>query len=1316
MFERRRRPRAAKRDRAYLVVLAGASVGEMYKIEGDKTVIGRGQKAQIRLLDDGISREHAQLVIEASGSSSQDLGSTNGTYCNGLKVDRQGARRRRQDPGRLDDDPQVHLPRQPRRDLPEADVRVGAARRAHQGLQQEVLHRPARERVHLRDPPRSAAVAGALRHRPLQEGQRHPRPPGRRLRAVGDLDAAHRRAARRGRLRALRRRGVRASSAAARTSRRGRSSASACARRSRSTSSCSRARTSRSPSAWASPACPTRPSRTPPSSSACADQALYKSKHAGRNRVTLHKPSPDLGRDPPISSALLKPASAAVGRASLADGRGRGRGVQMSCQELDDDLALIRFVCPRRPPQAPRSAEQRARREKPDLLFCRWRERFVVCWGALLAARRSRRRSRSPSSSPRSPTSCRAVARAAGDDDDERRRPAGAPAAPPASRSRSTATGSSRSSRTAPPSRRPSRSARRTGAAPRRASRGDEGAPAGRDERLAARYLLALARANQSKWTDAGQLFEELYDSYPKLAPYHAYHAARCRLRRGDAAGALEWAGRCAQGTVPEAEAALVRIDALRALARWDEALAAMRPTSTASPAGRAAPRRCSSKARRWRSARGRPRRRGAQLADATAILPPRLGGGAARGVGRSRGRAARADRGRAAGARGGARAHAHRRRVGHARHGLLRQQPQRRVRAGLRRGAGGARARRAISSARRASTARSRSGRQRQRPRAAPLFDEAEAACAHAGNRDLHAKALYQGGALLRLGREPRRARTARYARIEAEHADHSYADDARIRDGRARDRRRRRRGRRQDPGRGADPLPEGRPAQRGALAAGLRRLARRQARRGAALARREPAPRPARGDLVRRGARALLEGARARAAGQADDARALYERAVREYPLSVYALLALARLETLGRRRRGGAGRVAAQGPPRRAGLVVRAAPALRRAGFLRAVELARMGQGGDARRELARLGLATSAEKHALGGVAAAARAEDEDLLWITAILLDRGGVWSASHSIPRYGLTRTGSTTRRGSARPSGSSPTRAPSRRWSRRTPSANQLPEALQLAIMREESAFSPRTESFANAIGLTQMLIKTAKRFANGAPVTRDVLLDPAKNVEIGSRFLGFLWKRFNGARAADHRRLQRGRGGGRSLARRARRPRHGRVHGDDPLRRDAQLHQARARLVLRLLLALRRQAGAPRCRCGRAPDERPAETHVERRTRRSRATRPRADAARATSSSCAGRSRASRGSRAGRRPGVGAQVRSSSGVSAFGTTSLRWATMSPLPRPSRRGMPCPRSVMVSPGCVPAAISTSASPVERRDRDACRRARAAGS
>ena len=183
----------------------------------------------------------------------------------------------------------------------------------------------------------------------------------------------------------------------------------------------------------------------------------------------------------------------------------------------------------------------------------------------------------------------------------------------------------------------------------------------------------------------------------------------------------------------------------------------------------------------------------------------------------------------------------------------------------------------------------------------------------------------------------------------------------------------------------------------------------------------------------------------------------------------------------------------------------------------GFLRAVELARMGQGWDARRELAKLGLATSADKHAPAAVAAAARAEGEDLLWITATLLDRGRVWSASHSLPRYGATyyRLAYPQGLGVAKWKLAYPRAFPE--LVAKNTKANKLPEALELAIMREESAFSPKTESFANAIGLTQMLVKTAKRFSDGAPVTRDVLLDPAKNLELGARFLGFLWKHFD-------------------------------------------------------------------------------------------------------------------------------------------------------------------------------------------------------
>ena len=110
--------------------------------------------------------------------------------------------------------------------------------------------------------------------------------------------------------------------------------------------------------------------------------------------------------------------------------------------------------------------------------------------------------------------------------------------------------------------------------------------PKSSPERRAARYLLALAEANQSKWAEAGALFEELYTSYPKLAPYHAYNAARCRLRRGDAAGALEWSGRVSKGSIPEAEAILVAIDAQRALGRWGEALETLRVYIERFPSG----------------------------------------------------------------------------------------------------------------------------------------------------------------------------------------------------------------------------------------------------------------------------------------------------------------------------------------------------------------------------------------------------------------------------------------------------------------------------------------------------------------------------------------------------------------------------------------------------------------------------------------------------------------------------------------------------------------------------------------------------------
>jgi two-component system, cell cycle response regulator len=78
--------RTAKRDRPCLIVLAGHNVGEMYRIEGAETVVGRASNAQVRLSDDGISRRHARVVQLGSDIVIEDLQSANGTYVNGVNV------------------------------------------------------------------------------------------------------------------------------------------------------------------------------------------------------------------------------------------------------------------------------------------------------------------------------------------------------------------------------------------------------------------------------------------------------------------------------------------------------------------------------------------------------------------------------------------------------------------------------------------------------------------------------------------------------------------------------------------------------------------------------------------------------------------------------------------------------------------------------------------------------------------------------------------------------------------------------------------------------------------------------------------------------------------------------------------------------------------------------------------------------------------------------------------------------------------------------------------------------------------------------
>jgi two-component system, cell cycle response regulator len=73
---------------AYLIVLQGASVGAMFKLDGPESTIGRGSSSQVRLQDDGISRRHARIVRIGSDVYVEDLESANGTIVNGERVAR----------------------------------------------------------------------------------------------------------------------------------------------------------------------------------------------------------------------------------------------------------------------------------------------------------------------------------------------------------------------------------------------------------------------------------------------------------------------------------------------------------------------------------------------------------------------------------------------------------------------------------------------------------------------------------------------------------------------------------------------------------------------------------------------------------------------------------------------------------------------------------------------------------------------------------------------------------------------------------------------------------------------------------------------------------------------------------------------------------------------------------------------------------------------------------------------------------------------------------------------------------------------------
>lgn len=75
------------KDRRYsLAVILGADAGKVFRVESPRVVLGRGAGCDIQLSDSEVSRRHAMLEIRGDEVVLKDLGSTNGTYVEGVRV------------------------------------------------------------------------------------------------------------------------------------------------------------------------------------------------------------------------------------------------------------------------------------------------------------------------------------------------------------------------------------------------------------------------------------------------------------------------------------------------------------------------------------------------------------------------------------------------------------------------------------------------------------------------------------------------------------------------------------------------------------------------------------------------------------------------------------------------------------------------------------------------------------------------------------------------------------------------------------------------------------------------------------------------------------------------------------------------------------------------------------------------------------------------------------------------------------------------------------------------------------------------------
>ncbi|HWO25480.1 MAG TPA: transglycosylase SLT domain-containing protein [Kofleriaceae bacterium] len=405
-----------------------------------------------------------------------------------------------------------------------------------------------------------------------------------------------------------------------------------------------------------------------------------------------------------------------------------------------------------------------------------------------------------------------------------------------------------------------------------------------------------------------------------------------------------------------------------------------------------------------------------------------------------------------------------------------------------------------------------------RDRKAAAPMFDEAAAACKAGKNTDLEIKGLYQAGRSWSfVGQHEEAAK--RFQAAQVVDPSHSYSDDALLRE--AEEWTALAQPKQAEAVLSALPtkFPAGDNVAEATWRLGWAAWQDKQLDVAIKWWKKQIELIPHDDNYYGEGQAQYWLGRAYAAKGQPKDALAAYEAAARQYPAAYYAMLALNRVREAAPKRYEQLVAELAADPkgfdPKAPAFSFKPRVEWGAPGFARALEFLRLGLGDAAEAELRKLGLTAPRDKK---------RVDDPDTvekLWAMAYLFDRAGRHSVAHWPTRWHILDY--------RREWPVGPNRA---RWRIGYPLAyeelvrthattNKVPFAMQIAIVREESSYNPLLESTANAIGLTQMISVTGERFAKGTGITvsRDTLRDPEKNVTIGSRFLGYLfqfWKGF--------------------------------------------------------------------------------------------------------------------------------------------------------------------------------------------------------